>query len=460
MTSGAAWRRGFAVLWSHPWLALIPMLWDLVQAGLARLGVPLGPVAGASRLADSAMGLVGRQPAANVVGFRAYLPTPLPGIGNLTVSLQPAILDRPFAAGVWPALASTLLLPLAEAMLTALFLSLIAAYVTPSSSWRWQAALERVPSLFVLFLAGRLGVMLLPMPLVIGLMGAYILFLPLLPYGLGAGRSLSKAVMEAPNQLWGHLGDWFGLGLRTLLATGLLTFLWSLAGQPVWLAELIYPFVGTGLVAAAVALYVRPEAEPAPDPEGSWAFLGSLLAAGVAAGLLVGIMGTWNGWYPTRETALQPPAPSMPMFGASPKPVIRYASPEDGGTQLVIYESGSHGQLTLTRLLPGRFGWKRAAAGQDFLFSNQQSAAVVSVAVLVPERARGPVPRNRFAWGEINDSRVAFVALKGQRFAVGNEGPFFIVPMGPEAAPSEWGPGDFVLLDVSGQPIPEGGAAR
>jgi hypothetical protein len=84
MTGRTAWSRGFAVLSRHPWLALIPAGWDLLQLALAWLGVPLGSVSDATRLLDRGLQL--GNPTPNGVSFTAFLPSALPSIANLKVA--------------------------------------------------------------------------------------------------------------------------------------------------------------------------------------------------------------------------------------------------------------------------------------------------------------------------------------------------------------------------------------
>lgn len=40
LTAQQAFRTGFTALTRHPWLALLPLLWDVARLGLAHLGMP------------------------------------------------------------------------------------------------------------------------------------------------------------------------------------------------------------------------------------------------------------------------------------------------------------------------------------------------------------------------------------------------------------------------------------
>jgi hypothetical protein len=444
VTAKQAWQRGFRTLTRHPWLALLPLAWDLLQMGLAALGIPLGPVADLARMVDHDYHWwflptpLGPETGFSFTGF---LPTFLPSVSNLRVPVQPESLAVPASLPTSALLASLLLVPALEALVLGMFLGLLAvAIAAPPLSLRsgLRRATRALPGLLIISLATRLGLMLLPVPLLVILTAVIWLFFPLMPLALGArGIPLPEALADAPGQLWNRVGPWLGLGLRTGLTTGAFTLLWSLAGRPTWAALLIYPFLSTALVAAAVALYLQlPAEDEAPEarPARVWWWVLPVAGAGALAGAL--IIGQWAGFRSTREANFPGPfAPSVVL------------TVPEGSYEWIIYRA-PQGETGLARLARNRFGWK--LLWKEEWPEETNSVQPAAVRVSRPETAAGDPAGDRIIlWGEIYDQRAAYLEVAGQRLGIGDRGPLFLIPVSI-AAGSE----TISVVDAQGNEVP------
>lgn len=147
VTPDRAWQRGLQVLLRYPWLALIPMGWNLAQMALAWCGVPLEPVPDVGLLADQgyqALVLPQSGDGGAGIAIRAFLPSWLPSITDLQVSLQPESLAMPVRSSTTAILLGQLLVPLLHAVATATYLVLVAQVVTRGELPARERNLQRV----------------------------------------------------------------------------------------------------------------------------------------------------------------------------------------------------------------------------------------------------------------------------------------------------------------------------
>lgn len=443
MTAAEAWRRGWAVQNRHPWIALIPILGDLLRLGLAWLGLPLGPVAGAARMFDPAFRMFYSPDTPTRGGVSIHIPSVLPTLGDLRVPLQPASWLQPVHTGPLTLLAGLLLLPLLEAFLTGLYLSLLGEKVTGRAvGWRCavRAAGRGVPGLFVLFLGLRLAIMLLPWPWLGFILFLLVAVFPLLPFAVAVrGMTLREALGDTPGGLWNRIEVWVGLVFRGFLAMVIYSAVWAFFGRPVWLAMLTYPLLATGIAGGAVALYLRPGGDPDPEPENAtWAWTIPVCAA--AAVLAAVTVSQWEGWAPTRRAAL-----TRDEFAV----IIPYSVPS-GGQELVMYRSEGLGQAGLARLVHNRFGWRVTAQQPWFGHPRPDTPAWWHAGSLHAEGHR----YEWFIWGEIFHPAAAYLEVDGKRFAVGHDGPYFIISLGLfEGGGARFTISEVRLLDADGQPL-------
>lgn len=466
-----AWSHGRHVLVRYPWVALIPLAWNVGQMLLAFTGIPLGPVMDVGRALDPSLGWVMSPDVGPTL--RLFLPSWLPGVQDLQVPIQPESLSLAVGMARGVQLTGLLLVPLLHALVQGLFLALLAQAATAGSvrlRVGLRVALTVLPALFALQLGWRLAVMTMSEGWLVGLVATWLLLYPLLPVSIAAGQQpLTGALRDAPGALWGQIGRWVGLGWRALLAVVLFTLGWSLVGRPLFLPLLVYPFLGTWIVAAAVALYLRPGFWPgtqmgvepgthqdaptvtrSPDLPASesdggskgrapWAWSLVLIAALTLTWLGGWFSAQWAGYRATREAVLSDPFP----------PYVAHVR-QEGDHELVLYRADRG--LGVAELERGRFGWKRLWS----LNGHEISDHPARPATVHWER---PYPSygQFLVWGELYDSRVAYLEVAGERIAVGQESPLFLIPV---AEVPDHVPGGFQnlrLLDALGREVlPDG----
>lgn len=405
MTPSQAWTRGWQVLLQHPWFALIPLAWSVLQMLLAYAGIPSGPVPDGARLTDTEVGrmlMPSSAPASSTIELKAFLPAWLPTPGDLGLALQPDRLAAGIGIGTGAILAGLILVPLLQALLQAVYLVLVADAVVPSTAPQARRVLNAVPWLYLLFLGTRLAQMLLPAFPYWAVMFLSLLLFPILPLTLAVGQ---RPIYAAPAEFWGRLGPWFSLAWRVALTTVPFSLLWTATGRPMGLALAVYPFLATALVAAAVALYLSPDPELPPAPGPRWAGVVTIPLAVVLVYTGAFVSEQWRGFTMTREAALDEDLVT----------VVHVT--EEGTRELVLYRAERH-RLRLAELERSRFGWKRLWREQP---PGEMKLAAVAWTRPWPSYSRFLV------WGELLDSRVAALEIAGQPFGV--VGPYFLIPV-------------------------------
>ncbi|HLO03752.1 MAG TPA: hypothetical protein VK191_11645 [Symbiobacteriaceae bacterium] len=448
LTGREAWHTGFRTLRHHPWLALLPLAADLLSLCLAWLGIPLGPVVDLPRLLDTDYGFwltpQAAPPTGQTISFTGFIPHALPSLTDLHLSLQPARLTLPVGLPLWRVLTAQLLIPALGALLTALYLGLIADGVRGElRAGSWRQALRAFPGLFAVLLLWRFALSLFGIPGLIVLTGGALL-VPLLQIALGAGgHPLFVALLEGASRFWGRLGAWLGLGLLTMLSTGLFTLLWSLAGRLPWLALLTYPFLATPLVAGAVALFLSPEvvpttAMPVKRFPRLWIPLLALLGALGGARL----MHEWAGYAATPEAAIRTWTASSRGANATDGTILQRERQGDLEWDLIRTNAG---ELVLAELQVNRFGWKPRTQVHGGRWGAGVQPRTAWVHVSGPSIS--PADRGRPAaviWGELTDQQVAALQVDDAVIPVGQHGSAFLL-----LSPRE--PQSIYTLDSTGQ---------
>jgi hypothetical protein len=437
-TAGAL-GKGVGALRRFPALFLLPLMRDVALLGLAYLGLPAVP-------GWQGIQLLGPAPAPDAL--RGFIPSQVPTLGDLLVPMAPALQPQLSAAPMWAAVAAFLLVPLAGALVQALFFGLLGDAVAGRPPG-WRRALANWPGLAALALLMQMGALLLPAPVGMMLLPIYLLFYPLLPLALGVvGMPLLTALREAPRLFWGRLGAWIKLGLASMLVTFAFGLLWSFTGRSVFVALLFYPVLATALVGAAAALCLPEAADPvspaAPGP--AWILPAAAVAALVGASLGSGWVEAWKGWYPTREVALTTLHP-----GSNSRLTVVRVIPQPEG-ELVVNRLGNN-MLSVASLRRGHFGW--APMGQESWPSDPKSGQPAVYHVAMQADGGGRIYNTQFlVVGEIFDPRAAFLQIGDKRFPIGQDGPIFVVKPGFPPNPP------YAILDTDGQPVPAMEAKR
>lgn len=459
MTVKQAWQRGLQAIGRHPWLALIPLAFNLIQVALAWAKIPLGYVSGSDHLVQMYESARHAASYAHTYGgtssqveelIRIFFPSWLPSVTDMGISIQPESLAIPIAVTTGAAVAGAVLVPFLYAAALALFLILVAQVVTQGRPI-WREALLRTlratPRLYVIFLLWNIAYAITPASEMGGLTGLRVIWLlayPLLPLVIAAGdRSLIAALQEAPGALWSEFWPfrWLGWAWRTLLTTLICHAIWVLLGKPMLVGLLIYPFVGTMLIAAATALYLSPPAEepranPEPVSRRWWATLaGALLMAAAAFGLAR----QWEGYRVTRELALE----------KDPFQIVKVEPQDNGRTELVLYRINTE-TTRIAELARNRFGWKRLWWNDDWGTRVRLGPKPARITT-----ATDPNTREELLFGEVTDDRIAAVEVFGLRHTLSPKDPFFIIRI-PEELTSIRPASLYQVryLDAEGNPIP------
>lgn len=451
-TPRQAWKRALQTLIRHPWLALIPLAWNALQVLLAWAGIPLGAVPDVGRLADSRFrAILATAPEAGSGGFtlRAFLPSWLPSIADLQIPVQPESLAVPVGLSHTVALTALLVVPLLEAVAQATFLALVAQAVSRSVC-NWRRILQAVPGLYIIGMLWHMAHMFLAADGLMVVSLIWLPFYPLLPLVLAAGdRPLGAALLEAPGELWGRLGAWFGMGWRAGLVTLIFNMVWTALGRSTFLAMLFYPFLATWVVFAAVVTYLnhaeKADDEPAPSPTSVW-WAPAIVAAILLASGGAYLSSQWSGYRVTREAA---------MGGLFPVFIARVQA--EGDTELILYRNSN--RTGLAELAHTRFGWKllwREEHVHAPRWADGKLSAPAAVYWMKPYSSHG-----RFlVWGELFDGRVAAVEIAGTTYPLLPEDPYFIIAV-PEGPTYEQAPLQLLrLLDENGDPLPLGEGVR
>lgn len=357
LTAQQAFRTGFTALTRHPWLALLPLLWDVARLGLAHLGMPDPLIwAAAFPFGPDPARLAAAPVPAPGVQVRAFLPSALPTVTELQVAMYPAYRPSPDQVPTWLALVAILLLPLVGALIQGSYLGLVAMAVSGRRPHLWEglrSGWRALPAFFVLALVGWLVQVLLPLEASVALLILGFLLFALLPYAIGVlGQPLAAGLRTAPALFWDRLGPWFSLGWRTLLTLSTFYLIWTAFGGPLTLALLIYPFLATGLVGGAAALILGQEGEPAA-PSHPLVVPGVIILALLASTWGAGRAAEWRGWATTRQAA-------FPDFYGTPQILLMEPLPDgEGEILLVRSDRGALGLITLKR---GRFGWQHISS--------------------------------------------------------------------------------------------------
>lgn len=440
LTGPQAWRSGFRTLSRHPWLALLPLAADLVQIGLAWLGIPLGPITDLPRLlnTDYALWLAPRpSPTGRTISITGFIPGPLPSLTDLHLSLQPARLAFTQDLPPWLSLGAQLLVPAVGALCTALFLGLVADVTRGElNASSWRRALRAFPGLFAVLLLWRLALSLFGVPGLV-LLTIAALATPLLQIALGAeGQPLFIAILDGASRFWGRLGSWLLLWPLSGVSTGLFTLIWSLAGRPVWLALLLYPFLGTALVAGAVALFLSPEVTPAEmSPKRlHWLWVPLLALVGTLGGAW--LMEQWAGFSPTPEAAIR----NLPIPIAGESTILQTVRHEDREFYLLRTTTG---ELVLVGLQTNQFGWRPLFRNLSFRVPGVQAEGTARVRIRRLQIERD-APMRTIIWGELADPRVTAFRIDDQVVPVGEGRPTFLFIYDGE-------PKEIQTLDLAGQ---------
>jgi hypothetical protein len=423
--------RGWSVVMRVPLLVVLPLLMDLLYLGAAYLGAPvLGP---------ARIQLMGSPDFST--GFRAFLPSPLPTVADYQLPMAPMLQPSLHQVPLWLTLITLIGLPVIAGLVSAVYLGAMGEALTGRPLTRQslgKRALVAVPALILLRLVVQL-IILLPPPLA-GLLAVVLWSMfALVPLLIGfKGVSLRRAFQEAPVELWGHLGQWFSLGLGTFLVTILATFLISLSAPfQVVTMLMVSPWLGTWLVASAGALLLADELpdQPLTAPAGwKWVWVSCMLI-GVMASMGRIWVDSWVGYQPSREAALRAAVGTVSVHDVEPLP----------GGELIVYRMGPTvvGMASLRR---GRFGWQ----------------------VVVHQEVPGPMdhhypgfchfmemdtsfnrkPPEMVAACEVFNPTVAFIDLVAKRYPVDPSG--WLVVIHPSKSESG---GEPLFLDAQGQTV-------
>lgn len=419
------------ILIRHPWLPLIPLCWEVLLLGLRYLGLPLvWPYAG-----------VQLGPGSPSSTIRGYIPSLLPTIADLQLTIAPAI-HLASLPPLW-----VLIIPLAEALLEGLFLGwLVAAATGESLSLRggWRRAWAAFPGLLTFYLL-RWGLpVIVPHDAAILLLPLFF-FLSLVPLVITTqGRPFYQALIWAPALLGQHWRAWFGLGWRTLAITAILDLVLKLGGAPTELALFFYPWVATLLVGAAVVLTLglndQAVAPIAWSPRWSWLTVPLVM---LLAWWGTGWMRAWQGWAPSRTAAVALTVNSVRQ--------IRHVAQLPGGELVLYYAGQSDIQPQAAFLERSRFGWRTVSEiyMADWLTTGPVALQTVSPAVAVDGDPRIP-------WalmGEVLDERVTTLVVGDQHYPVGRDGPLFVIPL-PDGTQFADPYKEIRWLDSQGEPVP------
>lgn len=194
-----------------------------------------------------------------------------------------------------------------------------------------------------------------------------------------------------------------------------------------------------------MALYVSPGLRPAARPDAvsdgrAWrAWAPALAAAPILVALGAWLGAQWAGYRASREAVFPDPFP----------PHVAYVR-QEGDREMVLYRTDRG--LGIAELERGRFGWRRLWSIDRTPGSSWVPGRPAAPATIHWER---PYPSHGqfLVWGELHDTRVAFLEVAGERFAMGQGSPLFLIQV---AEAPEYGPGglqNLRLLDASGRAV-------
>lgn len=439
MTAKEAWQRGWIIIQRHPWIALIPLLFDLLRIGLAHAGLPVLPP-----------GESPEQPLRNghwppPPTFWLRLPSLLPSIGDLGIPLQPGALSSP--EHMAPLLAAGVGVAITLAAVMALYLALLGEKVQGRIiAWAplLRRALAAVPALFLLLFALRLGQTYLSGGWLLLLKVGAFLLMPAPVMIAAAGERPLEALRRAPDLILDRLDRWLGLSWRVLPLMAAITFLGQI---PNWLGLMLFGFVGTAVIGAVTAICLAPEAEMDPEKGGGWLLV--LPAAATLAAVMAGTLHSWSFWAPTREAALYRHQHYL------------HSMPEPAG-ELVYYAEWGE-RLGVVRLQRSQIGWRLTSSGGATWHNQERDGVQVALVHLLPLDGRGrevigkDAEQYLAAW--VRDQRAAYIEVKGHRYPLVDGQEYLLLPAVEPLSPRfsatmpEVG---FRVLDAAGNLLREG----